>query len=147
MRLGFVTKSAVSLALAIVCIGCGPTFSNDEVARVSSPDGTMDAVLFESNAGATTSFGYEVQLGAKGVRTGKSVARFYGAVRNSQAYGVDLRWQRNDTLSIEYLTTKAPPRVQDLVDVNGRAVRIVTHSGVEDRSAPAGGMLWNLHQH
>jgi hypothetical protein len=62
MRLGFVTKSAVSLALAIVCLGCGPTFSNDEVARVSSPDGTMDAVLFESNAGATTSLATRCSL-------------------------------------------------------------------------------------
>ena len=89
----------------------------------------------------------EVQIGAKGVHAGKSVARFYGAVRNSQAYGVDLHWQSNDTLSVEYLTSKLPPQVQELADVNGRSVHVVVRSGVEDKSAPAGGMLWNLRQH
>ncbi|MBL8397465.1 MAG: hypothetical protein JNL84_04855 [Candidatus Accumulibacter sp.] len=34
--------------------------SKDEVARVVSPSGNIDAVLFETNGGATTSFGYEV---------------------------------------------------------------------------------------
>jgi len=147
MKLGFTNRIALSLTFAIICLGCGPTFSNDEVARISSPDGTMDAVLFESNGGATTSFGYEVQIGAKGVHAGKSVARFYGAVRNSQAYGVDLHWQSNDTLTVEYLTSKLPPQVQELADVNGRSVHVVVRSGVEDKSAPAGGMLWNLRQH
>jgi len=50
-------------------------------------------------------------------------------------------------LTVEYLTSKLPPQVQELADVNGRSVHVAVRSGVEDKSAPAGGMLWNLRQH
>jgi len=36
--------------------------SKDEVARDTSPTGKVDALLLETNGGATTSFGYEVYI-------------------------------------------------------------------------------------
>ncbi len=131
---------------ALAYVGCSLLFSRDEVARVSSPDGRVDAFLFETNGGATTSFGYEVELGSKHSWRRKNAARLYGAVRNAQAYGVDLRWENDHTLVIECLKTETPPEIKKSVDVDGRDVQILLHIGVEDKSAPAGGMLFNLHR-
>src|SRR5258705_13961034 len=40
--------------------------SQDEVSRVPSPDGRVEAVLIETNGGATTSFGYRILVETKG---------------------------------------------------------------------------------
>jgi hypothetical protein len=51
--------SAVIAGLIFFVSGCHshiPHASADEVARVTSPNGLVDAVLTESNGGATTSF-------------------------------------------------------------------------------------------
>ena len=45
--------------LSLLLSACGIA-SEDEVARVTSPDGRVEAVLIETNGGATTSFGYKV---------------------------------------------------------------------------------------
>jgi hypothetical protein len=52
--------SFLPIALALLA-GCS-LVSRDEVARVASPDGRVEAVLIETNGGATTSFGYEVHV-------------------------------------------------------------------------------------
>jgi hypothetical protein len=130
----------------IASAGCIPAASHDEVARVPSPDGRIDAVLFEINGGATTSFDYEVELDTKQGNRAK-VASLYGAVRNAQAYGVDLHWDDNHTLVIECLKTEAPPHIKDLVAVGDRDVHVLLHTGVEDKKAQSGGMLYNLRKH
>jgi hypothetical protein len=73
----------VMLALA----ACFAGVSRDEVARVTSPDGTVDAVLVEVNGGATTSFGYQVFLVQRGGKRSdpSEVAELYEATRNAQA--------------------------------------------------------------
>ena len=48
--------SFLPIVLALLA-GCG-LVSRDEVARVASPYGGVEAVLIETNGGATTSFGY-----------------------------------------------------------------------------------------
>jgi len=147
MKFASVPKTVVSLTLAMVCVGCRPLISHDEVARASSPDNRIDAVLFETNGGATTSFGYEVELGNKDSQRGQRVARLYGANRNAQAYGANLRWKNKNTLVIEYLETKTPPEVQNSIHVDGHDVQIILRPGVEDLTAPSGSMLYNLHKH
>src|SRR6267142_6719220 len=65
-------------------------WSFDEVARVPHPNANVDAVLVETNGGATTSFGYEVFIfprGQKPKRSDHAVASLYGAGRNDHAYG------------------------------------------------------------
>lgn len=65
--------------------------SKDEVARVVSPSGKVDAVLVEINGGATTSFGYEVYVVERGAQpSGSPTVSLYGAVRNQHAYGANL---------------------------------------------------------
>lgn len=49
--------AAVLLAFGLLLCGC---MSSEEVVRVTSPDGRVDAILVETNCGAPCSFGYEV---------------------------------------------------------------------------------------
>jgi len=86
---------------AIIMVLIGLTFrdfgewSFDEVARVSNSNATVDAVLVETNGGATTSFGYEVLIlphGQQPKRSDHAVVSLYGAGRNDHAYGANLRW-------------------------------------------------------
>ena len=70
----------------------------------------MEAVVVETNGGATTSFGYEVHVitaGAKlpnascGEQQKYSVAFLYGAVTDGN-YGLSLQWLGPDRLSVAY---------------------------------------------
>lgn len=120
--------------------------SEDEVARVRAPNGRLDAVLLERNAGATTSFGYKVYVVPAGATArGTEAAFLYGAVRNSNAYGANLHWLSGDHLGIEYLQTKTGELKQPKVTTrDGSFVFVSLQPGVTDPSAPAGGMLYNL---
>ena len=120
--------------------------SRDEVARVTSPSGAVDAVLVETNGGATTSFGYEVFVVEAGSSfdAEDSIAALYAAVRNGSAYGANLRWRAPDVLSIEYLTARSAELYQRSIEVSGVRIAAGLKSGVEDLTAPAGGMLMNL---
>jgi hypothetical protein len=120
--------------------------SRDEVARVVSPSGKVDAVLIETNGGATTSFGYDVFLvpsGGNNFDDGTKVAHFYSAGRNKSAYGVNLVW-RGKQLTVEYLDAKIEKLLQNTATVAGETVKVSLRSGVNDPNAPAGGMLYNL---
>lgn len=124
----------------------GDTVSRDEVARATSPSGAHDAVLHETNGGATTSFGYEVRIVAKGALTadGPAAAALYGARRNNSAYGVNLRWRDKQTLAVEYLDARSTLLEQGSVVAPGGTVTVVLQGGVSDPLAPPGGMLHNL---
>ena len=96
--------SFLPIALALLA-GCG-LVSRDEVAQVASPDGRVEAVLIETNGGATTSFGYEVHVVPKGRPASDQVAGLYGAGRNENAYGANLKWADDHELVIEYLAAR-----------------------------------------
>jgi hypothetical protein len=140
--------AAVVAVIAILLVGVAYLVfqpSRDEVARVASPDGKVVATLMEVNGGATTSFGYEVHLATPGAFFGETqVASLYGAVRNASAYGVNLRWNSDSELSVEYLSAKnAELEVPEWRNAGSR-VQVTLKAGVEDPSAPPGGMLYNL---
>lgn len=118
--------------------------SRDEVARAASPDGKVVATLIEVNGGATTSFGYEVHLESEGALFGKAqVASLYGAFRSASAYGVNLRWNSDSELSIEYLGARNAQLEVPEWRYGDSIVRVSLVAGIEDRDAPAGGMLYN----
>lgn len=52
------------LVAAVLAAGCGEAdlCANTEVRRLASPDGRLDAVLFERNCGATTGFSSQVSI-------------------------------------------------------------------------------------
>lgn len=139
-----VISSSAVIVLALLGVGCGPDTSRDEVSRMPSPDGTLDAVLTETNGGATTSFGYDVTISARGQKDGELVAHLYGATRNADAYGVNLKWADAHTLRIEYFEARKVLDVINNLSVNGQRVKVELVSGVEDPRAPAGGMWDNI---
>jgi hypothetical protein len=119
--------------------------ASDVVARVVSPAGDLQAVLVETNGGATTSFGYEVSVVPSGSdRPGLPAAVLYGAVRNDQAFGVTLRWVSASQLNVEFQQAMYAKLEHPALTVSGRAVTVALHSGVTDPGAPPGGMLYNL---
>jgi hypothetical protein len=138
----------VMLALSVLCAsGCivmGP--SADVVSRAPCASGQFEAILVETNGGATTSFGYEVHLVPMGQdpSTDSEVGYLYGALRNAQAYGATLRWKSGTTLAVEFLEVQRIVRHKPTIRVGGTEFRIELTSGVEDLAAPAGGMLYNL---
>lgn len=141
------------LTLVLVLGGCisGNGQRGDEVARVRAPDGRADAVLMETNGGATTSFGYRVYVVAPGAAVPQpapdepsEAARLYGAIRNTHAYGANLHWVGADMLAVEYQQAQFDTLLHPAVTVAQRTVQIVLRPGVTDPSAPHGGMLYNL---
>jgi hypothetical protein len=138
MRYTFLLTAMLMLA------GCFNLFgppSREEVAWANSPDGLTHAILLETNGGATTSYGYKVELhpaphqGEEPVPAGG----LYGATRSECAYGVNLRWLSPAELALEF--SKADNvDVPAEVNVGGRAIAITTRSGVLDPDAPCGGM-------
>jgi hypothetical protein len=119
--------------------------SKDEVARVVSPTGKVDAVLFETNGGATTSFGYEIYVVERGAQPAGSPAIWlYGAVRNEHAYGANLKWASPDSVAVEFLNAKSVKIKQQTQTIGTQTIRFAVHDGVTDNAAPPGGMLYNL---
>jgi hypothetical protein len=118
-----------------------------EVARLLSPDGRLEAQLLEVNGGATSLFGYEVEVVPLGGAHGVRVASFYGATRNANAYGVTMRWRSAQMLELDYFKAEGAPIFRHSVSMGDRNLDIAVVSGVVDSSAPAGGMLWNLKKH
>jgi hypothetical protein len=133
------------LCIAIALLAAWGLFTTSEVARVRSPGGRLEAVLIETNGGATTSFGYEVFVVPSGWGPGRAklVADFYGATRSESAYGVNLRWHAADALVIEYLDAQQEELALPVALVAGQRVRVALRRGVSDPAAPAGGMLYN----
>lgn len=119
--------------------------SEEVVARTISPEGTFETILVETNGRATTSFGYSVRVRpVRGLlRPWKEVGGFYGATRSECAYGVNLRWYGARSLRLEYLEAKSVT-VDPSVKVAGSTITLTLAPGVVDRSAPCGGMGYNL---
>ena len=119
--------------------------SRDAVASAKSPDGRVIAKLIEVNAGATTSFQYLVTLSEEGTTTEPyEVASLYGSVRNSSAFGANLRWTSPQELTVEYLEAKSAELLRPKVTLPSGEVAVVLRPNVTDANAPAGGMLYNL---
>jgi hypothetical protein len=135
------TVCALSCILLGGCLG-----SRDEVARTPAPGGDVDGVIVETNGGATTSFGYEVHVVERGDApwNGSRVALLYGAARNESAYGVNLRWDSQDVLLVEYLDARSTEVVPASVKAANRSVNVLLRAGIRDATAPPGGMLYNL---
>ena len=120
--------------------------SQDEVSRVSSSSGRVDAVLVETNGGATTSFGYLVYFvprGQKAPHRGE-VAWLYAAARNDHAFGANLKWTGPTQLTVVYRDAQEAEVRKPTVVVGSDTVVVTLLSGVTDSAAPAGGMLYNL---
>jgi hypothetical protein len=131
---------------AFLAVSCIFVVSYDEVARAPSPTGEVDAIVIETNGGATTPFAYRVLVARRGAywRLGTEVAFLVDARRSDQAAGVNLRWRSPNDLAIEYLQADDARLLEPEVSIRGVSVRTELASGVSDPAAPPGGMLYNL---
>jgi hypothetical protein len=134
------------LLLTALLAGCG--FDSEEVLRVTSPSGSVDAVVIEGSAGATTPFVYEVCLVAHGgvCRKGAAAASLIRAERSDRAYGVNIRWADSQHLLVEYLRATSTSIHRSPSVVDGQAISISLQSGLADENAPQGGMYYNMHR-
>ncbi|WP_156167119.1 hypothetical protein [Sphingomonas sp. Ag1] len=135
---------SAAVLIAMILSGCGGLFgqpSREEVAWANSPDRRTHAILLETNGGATTSFGYVVELHPadhQGERP-VSAGTLYGATRSECAYGVDLHWLNASTLALRFDSAKKVS-VLPSVNVGGRSIRLVVQAGRQNDAAPCGGM-------
>lgn len=139
--MGRAFNAGLAAALLLMALAC---VARDEVARVPSPDGRLDAVLWEINAGATVSFSYVVKIQERGKTGGQRVMVLDGAYRNEDAYGANIKWLSNTKVGIEFLGSDEYLVVRDSVELAGRRVDVVAHPGVRDPAAPPGSMGRNL---
>ena len=136
-------RTLLLVTVTLVVTSCG---SSDEVARVPSPTLKLDAVLVETNGGATTSFGYLVYIVPRGKTPSQGVeaAFLYGATRNNQAYGANLKWVEGSRLVVEYRDAQRSELRRESVAIGADTVVVTLRGGVTDSTAAAGGMLFNL---
>jgi hypothetical protein len=142
-RAALITMQRLLLASALVLlVGC---VSRNEVSRVPSPDGALDAVLIQSNNEANTAFAYDVYVVKHGATLGRSPAAMVldGALRGNEAYGVSLRWLDSSDLAVEYLTARKVTVTSGSVHVEDTDIRITPRPGVSDPAALPGGMPAN----
>jgi hypothetical protein len=135
-------KRSIVLLSALTLSACA---GHDEVARVVSPDGAIDAVLVESNGGAITAFWYDIYLVRHGEpwRRAHSAAWLYDAMRSEQAYGVNIVWAAADSLEAQFSQATQTRLYRPEATVAGLPIKIVLRPGIVDASAPPGGMLYN----
>jgi hypothetical protein len=138
---------AAALLIGVGLIsGCA---SRNQVARVTSPDGQVDAVVFEQDCGAICDVVDEVWVVPRGRRHGDKVAWFDDAVRSERAWGVvgwgvNVTWDSANHLVIEYLSAGQAKLLMQKTVIAGQDVQISMRSGISDPLAPAGEMLNHL---
>lgn len=125
-------------------MACTTEPPRDEVARINSPDGQTRAVLFETNGGATTSYGYLVELSDSSdhEQTPVQAGQLYGAVRSDCAYGVDVGWTDPETLTLS-IESAEQINVPKQVSIGGKLIRVLVRTGNKNEAAPCGGMAVN----
>ena len=133
------------MSLFLLLLFCSSKDDGHEVFRVLSPSSKVEAILVETNGGATTSYGYVVYLERTENKTSKiEVAKFYGAVRSNSAYGVNIKWVSDNELQIEYLEAKSAEILKPSIELENVHYKVNLKAGIEDASAPSGGMFYNL---
>jgi len=136
-------RKIIIAAIVLMLTAC---ISSDEVFRTTAPNGKTDAVLIETNGGATTSFGYEVYItpARESIRHGQKVADFYGATRSESAYGVNVDWISSDQLVLKFFKAHDARILKPEITAENQKIRIALKPDIKDQTAPAGGMLYNL---
>ncbi|AUW59229.1 hypothetical protein C1T17_15165 [Sphingobium sp. SCG-1] len=117
-------KASASVILFLGSTGCSDTCENSVAARVASPDGQREAVMFQRDCGATTGYSTQISVldngetpagGGKAFRADDNHG--VAAVGESQGPWADMRWVAPDRLLIRYASKS---RVfEQATDLNG----------------------------
>jgi hypothetical protein len=130
---------AVFLAVLLLCwagsICCSLTA--EEFSRLASPDGALDAVVYETNGGATEPFSYDLYVVAHGSSkwSGQHVAWFDAPGLNNNAYGIHVRWTSDDQLMVQYYSARRVDVSTLTPTVSGHRVSVEIKPGVKDPKA------------
>jgi hypothetical protein len=122
------------ISAALACLntcGCADRY---EVDRQASPSGSVDAVVVESNSGATTDFTFSVYLVAAGDtwQEGRRIVRLYGATKSESTYGVNLRWVEPGKLAVEYLGARGTKVDTTSVRIGRKEWEVVLRPGTRE---------------
>lgn len=113
---------------------------HEERAWAASPDGRTHAILTETNGGATTAYGYLVELhpsdhqGQEPIR----VADFYN-VGSDCEYGLSMRWRDANTLVLA-INSADQMHVAPSADVGGKHIRMIVQTRTHASPEPCQGM-------
>jgi hypothetical protein len=120
-------------ALALAASSCA---IHDEVARVSSSDGTVDAIAIRGDGGGTVTFWYEIYVAERGAgySSGHLVASLTGPLLNAQDFGVNLKWAGPNDLYVEYYSTRKAKVDSSTVQVGAKRINVSLHPGVTSTS-------------
>jgi hypothetical protein len=138
-----VVKKSIScsfaLALLTLLTGCKESF---EAARIASEDGALDAVVLESDAGATTGYAYSVCVVPRGKPCSDPaiVARFDEAARSVSSWGVDPVWTSPRHLEVRYLRAKVA-ELTHASQSSGSAISVTLKGGIDNPKSPRGSMV------
>jgi hypothetical protein len=123
-------------------LGCGGVLGvEEEVARVPSPNGRLEAIVTEYNGGATTLLSYLVYVkkaGSPRSRWDSPVAKLYGPLRNENSSGVNPKWAGDGKLTVECLRARDIKLPSPVTRVEGQTVLTNVQTGVLDTHVPSG---------
>src|SRR5580704_13127302 len=122
-------KRAIGLLALFIGLGLSGcrSVSRDEVLRVTSPDETMDAIVYETDCGAVCSFGYEIWIAPRKSGEGEKVAVLEAAMRSKEAWGVNVQWMSVKSVSIEYLQADSARLLKPAAHILDRTIESSFH--------------------
>ena len=133
------------IAVGYVLGGAFDIVSREEVARLPSPDGSFDAVMFEINGGATTSFAYEVHVVEAGKKLSGLSAGDGAKTAAVHAYGTSagpsLFWSGADHVVIRLGEARKAELQTPTVTLGKRSVAVELVQ-IADPTPPPGGILY-----
>lgn len=119
------------IVLGLALASCSPV--KEEVERVPSPDGAIDAVVIRVNAGATVSFYYDIYVVPAGsTAQGREVADFYGLYStDGWAEGMRPIWVDDSALQLRFEKARQGNLRQRSIEVAGRRIQLECNGSVD----------------
>jgi len=95
----------LALCFASGCFNIAGEWEYEEIERIKSPDGIVDAVLVRGHGGATTGFNFSVFLVPRGIKFDKKASWFereQALFRADHDEGLQLVWRKPKFLEIRF---------------------------------------------
>jgi hypothetical protein len=138
-------KTLYILLSFLVLTGCS---RNNEVLRITSPSGKIDAVVYESesNLAFVECCNYEVHLVEhKSISSNDILAvTLKGAMRNTISHGVNVRWQDDNKLVLEYSHAKSVNQHDKFISIANNTIEVTLKDDIVDTLARSGTMLFDI---
>jgi len=98
VKIIYKNKIMIIIFLIVIFIVSCDSVSRTEVMRIKSPDAITDAVLIKVDAGATTSYAYEVYI----VPVGGHSTQGNEIFKADKINGLEIKWIQSKHLEIKY---------------------------------------------